>query len=129
MKSGKVFPAPAGEAPLTSELRHASLPPERDPCGEGALGTRMVTEGGQSHEATLEDRGVRGAFLCCDGKELPLAFANIQREKQKVTVNVHAAVSAGIPIVGIVLRGKGYDHAEAQRQLTFLDVELWSVEA
>ena len=39
-------------------------------------------------------------------------------------LEIHAAVSAGIPIVGVTLRGKGYDHAEAQRQLTFLDTDL-----
>ena len=39
-------------------------------------------------------------------------------------LEIHAAVSAGIPIVGCTLRGKGYDHAEAQNQLTFLDTAL-----
>ena len=39
-------------------------------------------------------------------------------------LEIHAAVSAGIPVVGVTLRNKSYDHAEAQRQLTVLDVEL-----
>merc|ERR1719160_2436819 len=39
-------------------------------------------------------------------------------------LEIHAAVSAGVPIVGVTLRGKGYDHGEAHRQLTFLDTEL-----
>merc|ERR1719161_406826 len=39
-------------------------------------------------------------------------------------LEIHAAVSAGIPIVGVTLRGKGYDHQVAQRQLIFLDTEL-----
>ena len=39
-------------------------------------------------------------------------------------LEIHAAVSAGIPIVGCTLRGKGYDHSEAQNQLTFLDTAL-----
>ena len=39
-------------------------------------------------------------------------------------LEIHTAVSAGIPIVAVTLRGKGYDHAEAQRQLTYLDTEL-----
>ena len=39
-------------------------------------------------------------------------------------MEIHAAVSAGIPVVGVTLRGKGYNHVEAQRQLTVLDVEL-----
>ena len=39
-------------------------------------------------------------------------------------LEIHAAVSANVPIVGISLRGKGYDHDQAQRQLTFLDTEL-----
>merc|ERR1719169_172709 len=39
-------------------------------------------------------------------------------------LEIHAAVSAGIPLVGVTLRGKGYDHALAQRQLTLLDMEL-----
>ena len=36
-------------------------------------------------------------------------------------LEIHAAVSAGIPLVGVTLRGKDYDHAEAQRQLTCLN--------
>ena len=39
-------------------------------------------------------------------------------------LEIHAAVSAGIPIVGVTLRGKGYDHAQAKQHLTFLDIEL-----
>ena len=39
-------------------------------------------------------------------------------------LEIHAAVSAGIPIVGVTLRGKGYDHQVAQHQLNFLDTEL-----
>ena len=39
-------------------------------------------------------------------------------------LEIHTAVSAGIPIVGCTLRGKGYDHAEAQNLLTFLDTKL-----
>ena len=39
-------------------------------------------------------------------------------------LEIHAAVSAGIPIVGVTLRGKGYDHAEAEQQLMHLDTEL-----
>ena len=39
-------------------------------------------------------------------------------------LEIHAAVSAGIPIVGVSLRGKGYDHTLAQRQLNYLDTEL-----
>ena len=38
-------------------------------------------------------------------------------------LEIHAAVSAGIPLVGVTLRGKGYDHALAQRQLTLLDMD------
>ena len=39
-------------------------------------------------------------------------------------LEIHAAVSAGVPVVGVTLRGKGYDHATANRQLSFLDTEL-----
>lgn len=39
-------------------------------------------------------------------------------------LEIHAAVSAGIPIVGVTLTGKGYDHAKVKQQLTFLDTEL-----
>merc|ERR1719456_1565991 len=39
-------------------------------------------------------------------------------------LEIHAAVSAGIPIVAVTLRGKSYDHTETQRLLTFLDSEL-----
>ena len=39
-------------------------------------------------------------------------------------LEIHAAVSAGVPLVGVTLRGKGYDHEKAKRQLIFLDTEL-----
>ena len=53
-------------------------PPHENPCGEGMLGSpRSVLDAQKQQRATLEDRGVRGAFLCCGGKELPLAFADI----------------------------------------------------
>ena len=39
-------------------------------------------------------------------------------------LEIHAAVSAGVPVIGVTLRGKGYDHATANRQLSFLDTEL-----
>ena len=39
-------------------------------------------------------------------------------------LEIHAAVSAGVPIVGVTLRGKGYDHADAQQQLAFLEQKL-----
>eukprot|EP01045_Picozoa_sp_COSAG04_P053535 COSAG04_NODE_23428_length_338_cov_1.288703_1_plen_64_part_01 len=40
--------------------------PQHDPCGEGSLGSRSVLDvQEQQLDATLEDRGVRGAFLSC----------------------------------------------------------------
>ena len=43
---------------------------------------------------------------------------------RRLTLVSDTAVSARVPIVGVTLRGKGYDHAQAQRQLTHLDTEL-----
>ena len=85
----------ASDNPLSAappDLAAAPLP-QHDPCGEGALGSRSVLDAQEQQlEATLEDRGVRGAFLRCGGVELPLAFADIQRDAATVTVTVHAAV-------------------------------------
>ena len=39
-------------------------------------------------------------------------------------LEIHAAVTAGIPIIAVSLRGKAYDFAHAQRTLTYLDTEL-----
>merc|ERR1719409_2645182 len=39
-------------------------------------------------------------------------------------LEIHAAVSAQMPIVAVTLRGKRYDHAAVHRRLTFLDTEL-----
>ena len=38
-------------------------------------------------------------------------------------LEVHAAVSAAVPIVAVTLRGKGYSHEDAKRRLTYLDSE------
>ena len=75
--------------------------PKSDPCGEGALGSRtLVDVQNQPQQATLEDRGVRGAFLSYGGKELPLAFADIRCEGSMVTVTVHEAVHPGCALKG-----------------------------
>eukprot|EP01045_Picozoa_sp_COSAG04_P013341 COSAG04_NODE_942_length_9261_cov_7.725278_5_plen_1550_part_00 len=90
--------------------------PEHDPCGEGALGSRSVLDAQEQQlEATLEDRGVRGAFLSCGGKELPLAFADIRREEERVGVTVSAAVHPSCPHKGepIVLGAISVADAEA----------------
>ena len=70
---------------------------------------------GQPLEATLEDRGVRGAFLSYGGKELPLAFADIRREEERGGVTVSAAVHPGCPHGGepIVLSAISVADAEA----------------
>ena len=39
-------------------------------------------------------------------------------------LEIHAAVTAQIPIVAVSMRGKGYDFAEATHLLNFLDAEL-----
>merc|ERR1719160_441507 len=39
-------------------------------------------------------------------------------------MEIHAAVSARVPIVAVTLRGKTYDHAAVHRQLSLLDTEL-----
>ena len=39
-------------------------------------------------------------------------------------LEVIAAFNASVPIVALVLRGKGYDFADSQKLLTFLDTEL-----
>lgn len=81
-----------------------------DPSGEGRLGeprTVRTTGAGESDGlellAAIEDRGVRGCVLSCGSLELPLFFAEIQREDTIVTVTVHAAVhpdclQAGVPV-------------------------------
>ena len=98
-RTAKVAPADtaASEDPSSTALlparEGARTRDSRDPCGEGALASRTVLDAQQgSAQATLEDRGVRGAFLRCGGVELPLAFADIQCEGATVTVTVHAAV-------------------------------------
>ena len=66
---------PLARQPTLAEEGQPSLP-QHDPSGRGALGSpRMVRdEQRQPQQATLEDRGVRGAFLSCGGKELPHAL-------------------------------------------------------
>eukprot|EP01043_Picozoa_sp_COSAG02_P054361 COSAG02_NODE_6144_length_3769_cov_2.667302_1_plen_949_part_01 len=75
-----------------------------DPTGSGTLGTprtvQIVGRGdadGAGERAKhqllwLEDRGVRGAMLCWEGGEQPLAFANIERAAATLIVTVNAAV-------------------------------------
>lgn len=37
---------------------------------------------------------------------------------------VTTAIDAGVPVIPLLLRGKGYDAEKTQQQLTFLDAEL-----
>ena len=88
--------------------------------GEGPIGQpRAVIVSHTNDEqaaqpATLEDRGVRGAFLCCGDIELPLAFATIKREETTVTVVVHAAVHPGCEHGGVPLAFICTSAAEAE---------------
>ena len=85
-RPGKPLDFPRGF--LSDHQRRLLEQQKIDPCGVGALGSpRSVLDVQEQRlEATLADRGVRGAFLCCGGKELPLAFADIRREEANVSV-------------------------------------------
>ena len=50
--------------------------------------------------------------------------AHVRIPCSQCILEIHAAVTAGIPIVAVSLRGKKYDFSEAQHVLTYLDTEL-----
>ena len=115
---------PSPRAQRTAKVAPVGLPPREgdrtrdssDPCGEGVLASRTVLDAQQeSRQAVLEDRGVRGAFLCCGDAELPLAFADFQLEGATVTVTVHAAVHPGYKGGPIPLTCDSADEAVAWR--------------
>ena len=64
-----------------------------------------------------------GASLDAEGRHA-LELASKVELAEMGKHELHTAVSARVPIVAVTLRGKGYDHAETRRQLTFLDTEL-----
>jgi hypothetical protein len=74
-----------------------------DASGEGTLGEPNIVldARGAQHQATLEDRGVHGAFLSCGDMDLPLAFAKIECDSATVTVTVHETVHPGCEHKGI----------------------------
>lgn len=82
---------PTSSTPAAVIDSHSSL----DPLGEGLIQEVDVLTPAGPQSALLEDRGVRGAVLCCGGAELPLAFAKIEREEATITVTVHESVHPG----------------------------------
>ena len=101
-----------------------------DACGIGQIGDlrSLVDENGRSYRAVIEDRGVRGVALSCrsDGElakqiELPLAFANIERDNSTLTITVHKDVHPdskykGEP-VNFVCPGGGLEAETWQREM------------
>eukprot|EP01046_Picozoa_sp_COSAG06_P016977 COSAG06_NODE_1138_length_10565_cov_16.902446_8_plen_983_part_00 len=96
-----------------------------NPSGGGLIGDSrscgLLDALEQPCQAALEDRGVRGAFLSCrssDGNkvELPLSFADIERDGATLTITVHKEVHPDCELGGkpvALTSSGGADEAES----------------
>jgi hypothetical protein len=98
----------------------------------GAAGEPRALLDGAPGQATLEDRGVGGAFLSFRSTgteamvELPLPFASIERDDSSLRIKVHAAVHPGCAYKDVTVSLRCSSSAEASswhRDIALADEE------